>query len=219
MKKVMKKIVLFIVIISLFITSLLSFSTSAANLSDDESNIIPVVGVYDYSQVSSASSNDTYYLGSCTSGIFTYKVNRYYGNWYAIFNLDLSHPCYKGSTALTITQTIARTYSSQTTFEFSASIGGTASAEIISLTASLTGTVSSTMGVSFEISSSVSYNIASTDSSGYYKIGVCHDIYRHKVEKYNGTTKLYEYDMPTPRGTAYYALLYSTDSSSGYSRF
>lgn len=218
MKKIIKKSFLFIMVMSLLVTSVLSVNVSAADTAEANLNIVPVVGVYNYSQVSPASS-DTYYLGTSTKGSYSYEVNRYYGDWYAIFNMDLSLPYYKGTTAMTVEQTIGRTYSAQSAYEFSTSVGGTASVEILEITGSVTNSVSFTTGVSFEVSSSVSYDIERTDSSGYYKIGVCHDIYRHRVDKYYGTTKMAEYDMPTPRGIAYYALLYSTESGSGYRKY
>lgn len=215
MKKNAKKISSFIIVMSFLILFISSINVYAADDESSETNSTPVVGVYNYSPVSPASS-DTYYLGSCTIGGYTYKVNRYYGDWYAIFDLDLSVPYYKGTTAMMVTQTLSKTYSSQTAYEFSISLGGTASTEIIDLTSSITNSVSHTTSVSFEVTSSVSYEIERTDSVGYYKIGVCHDIYRHRVEEYYGTNLINEYDMPTPRGIAYYALLYSSSSDSGY---
>ena len=218
MKKSIKKSFLAVMAMLLLVTSVLSANVSASEPEETDMNIVPVVGVYNYSQVSPASSN-TYYLGTKTNGNYTYEVNRYYGNWYAIFNMDLSMPYYKGTTAMTVEQTIARSYGSQSAYEFSTSTGGTASVEVIEITKSITNTVSYTTSVSFELSSSVSYDIERTDSSGYYKIGVCHDIYRHRVDEYYGATKIYEYDMPTPKGVAYCALLYSTQSGSGYHKY
>ena len=218
MKKIIKKIFLSIMVMSLLATSVLSVNVSAADVSEEELNIVPVVGVYNYSQVSPASS-DTYYLGTCTVGNFSYEVNRYYGDWYAIFNMDLSLPCYKRTTAMTVSQTIGQSYSSQTSYEFSVSMGGTASAEIIDITNSVTNGMSYTSSAAFEIASGVSYHIEATDSVGYYKIGVCHDIYRHTVNKYYRDMAMDEYDMPIPSGIPYHALLFSTENDSGYRQY
>lgn len=219
----MKKISSIIITIALLLTSV--FVTSAYATDIPDSNTVPVVGVYNYSQTSPL-SGETYFLGSRKVGRFTYEVDRYTGDWYAILGLDLSLPCYKGASSLTITQTIGQTYAAQLGYEFSQSVGGTADAKIFEITASITNSVSVTAQVSFDVTSSVTYGLINTDPVGYYKIGVCYDIYRHKVRRYDeieyysstGTCTIF--DMPTPKNDAYYALLYSaTSSSTGYGKY
>lgn len=220
----MKKISSIIITIALLLTSV--FVTSAYATDIPDSNTVPVVGVYNYSQTSPL-SGETYFLGSRKIGPITYEVNRYYGDWYAIFGLDLSLPCYKGASAMTLTQTISQTYTAQLAYEFSHSVGGTADAKIFEVTTSITNSVSATVSKSFSIERSVSYELEKTDPVGYYKIGVCHDIYRHSVRVYNDSIEQYSltdegiyYDMPTPRGVAYNALLHSaTSSSTGYGKY
>lgn len=181
--------------------------------SDDEL----VVGVYNYDAIMPAA--DTYYLGRKYSGIYNYDVYRYYGDWYAIFNLDLSLPRYKGSTAMQLYQSMSKTYAAQTAYAFSSSVGGTAGLEIFELTKSITNTVSYSTTVSFGVEDGVTYILEVGDRTGYYKIGVCHDIYRHRVDKMHNSALVMSYDMPTPRGVAYSALLYSKESGSGYSKY
>lgn len=220
----MKKISSIIITIALLLTSV--FVTNAYATDIPDSNTVPVVGVYNYSQTSPL-SGETYFLGSRKVGKFTYDIYRYYGNWYAIFGLDLSLPCYKGSSAMTLHQTMSKTYSAQLAYEFSQSVGGTASAQIFEITASVTNSVAVTVEMTFGVESGVSYGLINTDPIGYYKIGVCHNIYRHSVHMYNDSIEYYSladvgvyYDMPTPVGVAYHALLYSpTSSSTGYGKY
>lgn len=217
----MKKFSSIIITIALLLTSV--FATNAYATDIPDSNTVPVVGVYNYSQTSPM-SGETYFLGSRKVGQFTYEVNRYYGDWYAIFGLDLSLPCYKGASAMTLHQTMSKTYSAQLAYEFSHSVGGTADAKIFEITTSITNSIAVTVGMTFGVESGVSYSLESTAFTGYYKIGVCHDIYRHSVRKYNDSIEYYSltdegvyYDMPTPIGVPYHALLYSaTSSSTGY---
>ncbi len=221
----MKKFYSIIITIAFLITSVFftnAYATDIETLSLDTSF---VVGVYNYSQVPST-SGETYFIGSRKVGRFTYEVNRYYGDWYALLNLDLSTPCFKGSSAMELTQTIGRTYSAQLAYEFSHAVGGTVNAEIFEITSSITNSVAVTFQVSFEMANSVSYQLDDTKPVGYYKIGVCHDLYRHSVRQYIESaeyasltdTGVY-YEMPTPEGIAYYALLYSTSSGSGYKKY
>lgn len=218
MRKFIKKISLAIMSIAFLSMSVFSVNVFAEDNSSSESEDGFVIGVYNYSQVSPESS-DTYYIGECDIGGNRYEVNRYYGDWYAILALDLSYPYYKGTTAMTVAQTMSKSYNSQAAYQFSTAMGGTANAEIFSMTSTITNTVSYTTGVRFDISSNVTYQIGRDDDTGYYKIGVCHDIYRHRVDKYSGSSLVAQYDMPTPKGIAYFALLYSNVSDSGYHKY
>lgn len=220
MKKIVKKFISVIMVMSFLVTSVFSAGAYAANDSIEELNIEPVVGVYNDSPVA-PTSGSTYLLGTRTALGCKYYIYRYYGNWYAIFgNLDLCMPCYKGSAATSITQTMSKTYSSQTAYEFSTSMGGNATIDVLEITRSVTGGVSRTTEVSFDLEYSISFNLEKDDKVGYYKIGVCHDIYRHEVLGYmEDDILIAKCDMSTPNGVAYYALLYSTSSGSGYAKY
>jgi hypothetical protein len=129
-------------------------------------------------------------------------------------------PAYKGSTALSLTQSFERSVEAQVAFDFGTSIGGTASAEIYSLCVEVCSGLAITIGMSFSLQNAVTYEISQDEPTGYYKIGICQNIYRHTVHEIISIDEQNIYDMPLAYDAPYLALLYSdSSSSSGYRRY
>lgn len=219
-----KKVLAIILSVFILSASVLSTNIFAVQTGTYADNI---VGVYNYDPVSVASESNTYYLATVNiNKNICMDIYKYYGDWYAMYNLALSLPVYKGAYETTIHQTISQTISAQSAFAFGTSIGGTASAECYGVGAEVCGGLSTTIETTFGIEAGMEYGVEITVDaeapSGYYKIGICQNIYRHNIfvrPIVGPTSSDYTYDMPFAYDAPYYALLYSSSSSStGYGR-
>ena len=185
---------------------------------------IPVSAEY-YNTNKSFDHNEGGFLGIGATK-YTYYIYKDSSSWYAMFhNLDVCPPIYhskgKGTTSLSYSQ--SKTYSEQNAYNFSCSIGCSIGiSDLVNLTASKTGGLTKTKGFSVTASGSVGRTIPSTASTGYYKMTICYNFYKYRLDKYkkDSTSILASYYHALPTGTAYVAVLYGTSSSnSSYKKY
>jgi len=151
------------------------------------------------------------------SGVtYTYKIFKDDASWYCMTGLNVTPIIYhtKNSGAKTLNFTIAKTYSSQTAYNFGIGLGITASAEIVSATASATGGMTQTTGMSVAASGAVGATVPTASNTGYYKMEICYNFDKFRLDKYNGSTILLNIYDVLPKGSAYVAVLYSSNNSS-----
>lgn len=157
---------------------------------------------------------------------YTYEVYKDSSSWYAMFHgLDVCPAIYhskgKGSTTLTYSNSIS--YKSTTASEFSASLGASIGVEgIFEGTAGVTGGQTYTYGYSVTASGSVGRTLSSTAKTGYYKMTMCYNFDKYRLDKYkNGSTSiLCSYYPCLPKGSPYIAVLYgASTSNSSYSKY
>lgn len=176
------------------------------------SNPTPI-GVFDYNKEPNSRYIGMDYVGPVYYLDDTYYVYKYNGDLYAIHDLDLSYPAYKNSSVLTLSQTMSKTYYSESASSFSSSFGASVDKGFVQASLELTECVSRTRGKEFALSSECSYIIDSDDPVGYYKIGVCHNVSKFFV-RVGATPATFEMVLPR-EDMPYFALLYCSNSPSG----
>ena len=207
MKKTKRLVALFMVVVSIFVFA-----------------AVPASASYN-STGKSFNRSEGGFLGIGATK-YTYKIYKDSSSWYSMFhNLDVCPAIYhsqnKGSTNLTYSK--SKTYSSQTAASFSKSVGCSVGiSDLVGLTASATGGLTKTVGFSVTASGSVGRTIPSNASTGYYKMTICHNFYKYRLDKYkSGSSSLIaSYYPAVATGSAYVAVLYGkTTSNSAYAKY
>lgn len=157
---------------------------------------------------------------------YTYKIFKDNRSWYAMFHrLDVCpaifHSKGKGPTSLTYMQ--SKTYTSQTADDFSVSVGGSVGiSKLVGLTAEATGGQTKSYSYAVSASGSVGRTIPSTASTGYYKMTICYNFDKFRLDKYKSgsSSRTASYYPCLPKGNAYVSVLYGTSTSnSAYTKY
>jgi len=135
--------------------------------------------------------------------------------WAVVHPLDVCLAKYhvKNTGTSTLTYSIARTYYSETAVSFSQNLGGGADAGLISLVAEKGFGLTQTFGFSVTASGSVGQEIPAGANTGYYKLTICSNYNKLRLDKYqNGTGPSLSVYENVPYGYPYVATLYSQSS-------
>lgn len=154
---------------------------------------------------------------------YKYKIFKDSDSWYVMFHdKDVCPAIYhkKGSGNTTLTYSVSRTYSSQSSYSFSTTAGLSAGADMVNATVSATSGMTQSYGYSVTASGSVGKTIKSDSKTGYYKMTICYNFDKYRLDKYNGNTLTAHYYAGIPKGNAYVAVLYGTSTSnSSYEKY
>ncbi len=163
----------------------------------------------------SASAEDFYYIKRVSpKGNYFYDVERSTTNWILFHhNLDACYPIYhvkgQGDTTLAYQRDVSYTREKSSSFSTSISAGGTIGGIDAAISAGYEQTW--TESVQFTKSGSVSQTIPSGNSTGYYKLTLCHNFHKYSVSAYRYYNYQYSWtEYPcVPYGKGYMATLYN----------
>ena len=157
---------------------------------------------------------------------YNYKVYKDDTSWYAMFHyLDVCPAIYhsKGKGATSLTYNCSRSYTGTTAYQFGASIGANVKiSELVGLTATATGSQTKSYSYSVAASGSVGRTVPSNAKTGYYKMTICYNFDKFRLDKYKvgSSSILASYYPCLPKDNAYVAVLYSPSSSnSSYAKY
>ena len=178
---------------------------------------IPVSAAY-YNTGKTFDNTEGKFLGLFGGTKYTYKIYKDSSSWYVMYHdydvcPAIYHPKGKGTTTLTYSQ--SKTLSEQTAYNFSCSIGCSVGiSELVNLTASATGGLTKASSCSITASGSVAQVIPSSASTGYYKMTICYNFEKFRLDKYkSGSSQIVASYYPAlPVGKPYAAALYSTST-------
>lgn len=201
MKRIKKVIALILIVVTMFLVA--SIPASAAYKNTGKSFTLKEGG----------------FLGIGSTS-YKYKIYKDSNNWYLMFhNFDVCPAIYhtKNRGATNLTYSKSRTYNSQTAYNFSVSAGLSAGKDLVNGTVGATGGMSKSYSYSVTASGSVGRTIPSSAKTGYYKMTICYNFDKYRLDKYKGNTYQKCYYAALPKGSAYVAVLYgNTSSNSSY---
>ena len=156
---------------------------------------------------------------------YNYKVYKDNNSWYAMFHyLDVCPAIYhsKGKGTTSLTYNCSKSYTGTSAYQFGASLGAKVEIpELVGLTAEVTGSQTKSYSYSVAASGSVGRTIPSNAKTGYYKMTICYNFNKYRLDKSEpGSSKFASYYPCLPKGSAYVAVLYSPSSSnSSYAKY
>lgn len=150
---------------------------------------------------------------------YTYRVFKDSASWYTMMHSKdvcpaIRHTKNTGPKSLTYAR--SQSYSSQTAYDFSVSCGMTAGSDLVKGTVSATGGMSQSYSYSIAASGTVGSEIPKESASGWYKLTLCYNFTKYRLDKYNERNSgscMASYYVALPKGRCYIATLYSKDGS------
>jgi hypothetical protein len=148
---------------------------------------------------------------------YVYKIFKEDKKRYKMYhNLDVCPAIYhtKNVGDITLKYSKSKTYSSQTAYKFSKSVGlKVPIAKVVELTAGVTHNITHTIKYSVSASNSVVVKLPAKSKTGYYKMTICHNYYKYRADKYKSgsSTKKASYYEGLPYGKAYVGVLYASE--------